>query len=61
MGGIFGSFLMTALKSWLDKAIQDGTLAKILQDLLGKLLTGQIVTADHLVAEVEQHAQSLKA
>ena len=38
--------LMTFLKQWLEKAIADGTLTKILTDLLGKLGTGQIKTAD---------------
>lgn len=45
---------IAALKSWIQAKIADGSLITLLTDLLNKLSTGQITTADQFEAHVEQ-------
>ena len=61
MGSFFTNLLLQFVKAWLEKAIADGTLVKILTDLLNKIGSGKIVTAEQMLAELEGHAQALSA
>lgn len=62
MGDFVKQMVLAFIKQWLEKAIADGTLVKILSDLLGKLNSGQIVTAQQMMDEVgSQATQALTA
>lgn len=51
-GDFFKTLIVGFIKSWLEKAIADGSLIKILEGLLGGLKTGQLNTGDAVMAYV---------
>jgi hypothetical protein len=53
MGSFFMNLILNALKSWLAKAIADGTLQKFIEDLLKKFQSGQITTVEQLSDAME--------